>query len=75
MRTSLNLDNDALKLIREYSEARSLSLGEAASELVRRGAANPIPTRRVNGFVIFETPLGGPKITTERVRELESELE
>jgi hypothetical protein len=71
MRTTLNLDDDALKILREYSETRSL----AASELVRKAAASPTPTRVVNGFVVFDIPPGGPKISSERVKELESELE
>jgi len=75
MRTTLNLDDDALRILREYSEERSLALGKAASELMRKGGASPTPTRLVNGFVVFEIPPGGPKIGSERVRELESELE
>ena len=75
MRTTLNLDDDALKLLREYSQTRSLALGKAASELVRRGASAPVPTRVVDGFVVFDLPAGGPKIGSERVKELESELE
>ena len=75
MRTTLNLDDDALKLVREYSEMRSVALGKAASELVRREANAPVPTRMVNGFVVFNVPPGGPKISSERVKELESELE
>jgi hypothetical protein len=75
MRTTLNLEDDALAILREYSETRSLPLGRAASELMRRGAANPTPTRMVNGFVIFDIAPGGPKITSERIKELESELE
>ena len=75
MRTTLNLDDDAFQLLREYSETRSLALGKAASELVRRGANAPVRTRVVNGFVVFDIPPGGPKISSERVKELESELE
>jgi hypothetical protein len=75
MRTTLNLDDDALELLREYSQTRSLPLGKAASELVRRGAKAPVPTRMVNGFVVFDIPPGGPKISSERVKQLESELE
>jgi hypothetical protein len=75
MRTTLNLDDDAFKLLREYSEARSLALGKAASELVRRGANAPVRTRMENGFVVFDIPPGGAKISSERVKELESELE
>ena len=76
MRTTLNLDDDALKILREYSETRSLALGKAASELVRKGVNAAVPTRVVNGFVVFDIAPGGPKIGSERVKELlESELE
>ena len=75
MRTTLNLDDDALKIVREYSEARSLALGKAASELVRKGARTATPTRLINGVVVFDVPPDSPRITTERVKELESETE
>jgi hypothetical protein len=70
MCVTLNLDDDAAKLLRKYSRTHSLSLGKAASELVRRGANAPVRTRMVNGFVAFDIPRGGPKITTERVKQL-----
>ena len=75
MRTTLNLDDDAFQLLRKYSQTRSLALGKAASELVRRGATTPVPTRVVDGFVVFDVPPGGAKISSRRVKELESELE
>jgi hypothetical protein len=75
MRTTLNLDDDALEMVRQYSEARSVALGKAASELVRKGFVSPTPTRVVNGILVFDVPLDSPRITTERVKELESELE
>lgn len=75
MRTTLNLDDDALEMVRQYSEARSVAMGKAASELVRRGYSSPTPTRIVNGIVVFDVPPDSPRITTERVKELESELE
>jgi hypothetical protein len=75
MRTTLNLDDDALDMVRQYSEARSVALGKAASELVRKGFSSPTLTRIVNGIVVFDAPPDSPRITTERVKELESELE
>jgi hypothetical protein len=75
MRTTLNLDNDALELVRRYSQARSVALGKAASELVRKGFSRPTPTRIVNGIVVFDVPPDSPSITSERVKELESALE
>jgi hypothetical protein len=75
MRTTLNLDDDALEILRSYSETRSLPLGKAASELVRKGVKAVVPTRLVDGFVVFDLPPGGPKVTTEHVKRLlEDEL-
>lgn len=75
MRTTLNLDDDVLEIVRQYSESRSLALGKAASELVRKGFLSPTPTRMVNGVVVFDVQPDSPRITSERVKELESELE
>jgi hypothetical protein len=75
MRTTLNLDDDALELVRRYSQSRPVALGKAASELIRKGFSSPTPTRIVNGIVVFDVPPDSPSITSERVKELESELE
>ena len=75
MRTTLNLDDDVLQMVREYSEARSLALGKAASELVRKGFATPTPTHMLNGVVVFDLPPGSPAVTTEQIKAIESELE
>jgi hypothetical protein len=73
MRTTLNLDDDVLSVVKQYAETRSVGLGKAVSELVRRGIAAPVPTRTVNGLLIFDPPADTPKVSTKRVRELEAE--
>jgi hypothetical protein len=75
MRTTLSLDNDVLQVVRSYAESRSLALGKAISELVRKGLATPTPTRTVNGIQVFDVPPDSPRITARRVKELDSELE
>ena len=35
---------------------------------------SPLPTRIVNGLVVFEVPPDEPRVTNERVKELESEV-
>lgn len=70
MRITLNLDEEVIELLRRYSEARSLTLGKAASELLRKGSSSRTPTRIVNGLVVFDIPPGEPRITIERVKEL-----
>ncbi len=70
MRTTLNFDDDALKIVREYSKARSLALGKAASELVRKGGKAPLEMKMVNGFWTVVLPKGSKKVTTEQVKRL-----
>ena len=75
MRTTLSLDDDVFQVVRRYAESRSLALGKAVSELVRKGLASPTHTRTVNGIQVFDVPPDSPRITSSRVKELESELE
>jgi hypothetical protein len=75
MRTTLTLDDDVLEHVREFAEGRKISLGRAASELIRRGVDRPVRTRVVNGLHVFDPPPGGPTITAERIRELEAEMD
>ncbi len=75
MRTTINLDEDALLAARQVAQRERLSLGEAVSELVRRGAmAGPTaaPSRersRLRGrFALL--PARDEVITPQHVREL-----
>ena len=70
MRTTLNLDDDVLELLKDYAENRSVALGKAASELVRRGLEAPVQTRMVKGFHAVVLPVNSPKVTAEKVKQL-----
>ena len=70
MRTTLALEEDASEAIQAYAKCRQVSLGKAASELIRRGARYQLRTRKVNGIPVLEAPEDFPVITSERVREL-----
>jgi hypothetical protein len=73
MRTTLNIDDDALSVIKKYAEEREISLGQAASDLVHRGAENLPQFKTKNGWVIFETPAGAPPLRKETLDEWENE--
>jgi len=75
VRTTLNIDDEAFERLRDYAESRSISLGKAASELLEKGLAAPVPMRIVDGFVLFDPPPGTPGVKSKLVKELESELE
>jgi hypothetical protein len=70
MRTTLNLDDDVLELLKDYADRRSVALGKAASDLVRRGLTAPVQTRMVNGFHVVVLPANSPKVTSEKVKQL-----
>jgi hypothetical protein len=70
MRTTLNLDDDVVELLKGYAEDRSVALGKAASELMRRGWATPVETRMVNGFHAVVLPANSPKIRPEKIKQL-----
>ena len=70
MRTTLSLDDDAIDVIRAHARTNQLSMGRAASELIRRGVCYQLRTRKLNGLPVFEAPDDFPAISTERVREL-----
>jgi hypothetical protein len=75
MRTTLSLDDDVFQAVRSYAESRSVALGKAVSELVRRGLNAPMTTKVVNGIPVVVLPPDSPKVTTARIKELENELE
>ena len=74
MRTTLNLDDDVFAVVRDYADSRSIPIGRAVSQLVRKGLHTPTPTRRVKGFVVFDVPADN-SLSTERVKDFESEPE
>jgi len=75
MRTTLSLDDDVFPLIQRYAEGRSLGLGKAVSELVRKGLKAPVQTRVVNGFHVVTLPPDSPTVTSEDVKRLQDEFE
>jgi hypothetical protein len=75
MRTTLNLDDDALIAAQSLARRRKMSLGEAVSELVRKGAA----VGSQASLAAISTPLRGrfallPQrdevITADHIRDL-----
>ena len=71
MRTTLAIDDDVLALVREYASERSVPLGRAASDLIRRGLAAPRPVRREQGLVVAALPPDSPRVTSRRARALQ----
>jgi hypothetical protein len=75
MRTTISLDDDVLRKVKRYAKARSLTLGEAVSDLVQRALTVPRPTKEVNGVQVFDLPAESPRVTMEKVKALDAEQE
>ncbi len=76
MRITLTMDDDLLAAARSLARDRSESIGDAISELIRRGlaAAPQIHTAaRTSGFPVFAVPPRAHPITLEDVRQAEDD--
>jgi hypothetical protein len=71
----LNLDDDVFPLVKRYAEGRSVGLGKAVSELVRKGLRAPLQTHVVNGFHVVVLPPDSPRVTSEEIQRLLDESE
>jgi len=74
----MNIDDEALHLARELAEARGVSLGDAASFLIRRGLAVSLPHREKNGFALFNVEAGtrtfGPPDVERALQQEDNDL-
>lgn len=70
MRTTLTIEDDAFSKAQAYADARALKLGQAVSELIRRGTADKLPMKQKNGAWVFDLPSDTPKVTARQVRDL-----
>ena len=73
MRTTLNIEDQALLVIKKYAEEREVSLGRAASDLVHRGAESLPEFKLKNGWVVFDLPPRTPPLTNDLIEEWEKD--
>jgi len=72
MRTTLNIDAQVVVLVREFSEQRRISLGEAASFLIERGLSVAATHQEKNGFALFTIE---PQASTFGLKDVERAVE
>ncbi len=68
MRTTFTLDDDAAVMAQRYAKARSLRLGKAVSELIRRASTPPVAMRQRGQVWVFELPPDAPRVTAAQVK-------
>jgi hypothetical protein len=59
----LALDDDAIGAIQAYAKAHDVSMGKAASELIRRGTRFRLGVRKVNDIPVLDAPPDFPSIS------------
>ena len=63
-----------MALARRLARQKRVSLGEAVTELVRRGAQVPMPTSERHGLTLVRLPAGSARVTVAAVDALLDEL-
>jgi len=74
MRTTLTLSDDAIDLARRLARHKRMSLGEAVSELVRRGAQVPVATTERHGLAVVRLPKDSERVSAAAIEDLLEEL-
>lgn len=69
-RTTVQLEDDALKLAKAHASRYRLTLGEAVSESVRQAADRPLVTDARNGLQVARLSRRSPTVTTALVNIL-----
>jgi hypothetical protein len=70
VRTTLHLDDEAYRFALRHARRRRIGLGKAVSELVLRASQAQMPTKTVDGLLIFDPPEDLPQITAREVYQL-----
>jgi hypothetical protein len=73
-RTTLQLEDDAMRVARAHAERHRLSLGQAVSELVRKAAESPLVTEERSGLRVLRLNRRSPKVTAARVDQLRADV-
>ena len=63
-----------MKVAKAHAERHHLSLGQAVSELVRKGAERPLVTQERSGLRVLRLNRRSPKVTAALVDQLRDEL-
>jgi hypothetical protein len=71
MRTTLNIEDEALEAAGRYAEERDIPLGKAVSDLVYLGVQALPQFRTKNGWVVFDLPAGTTVLNQETLDAFE----
>jgi hypothetical protein len=75
MRTTIDIRDRVLERVKEYAAGRSVSRGQAVSDLLERSLNSDLPTIWENGLMVFDPGPGSETLTLERTLQLEDAME
>ena len=70
MRTTLNLDSEVLRVMKDLAEVRGVSLGRAVSDLLREALKPKMPVQSRERFPTLPVTSGARAGTLELIDEL-----
>jgi hypothetical protein len=73
-RTTLQLEDDAMKVAKAHAARHRITLGQAVSTLVRQGAERPIVTVERNGLRVLRLNRRSSRVTAAQVDMLRDEI-
>lgn len=73
MRTTVNIDDDLMRVVRSLAESNRLPLGEVLSDLLRKGLQARAAVGDRSGFPVFDVEEGARSITLEDVQRADDE--
>jgi hypothetical protein len=73
-RTTLQLEDDAMKVAKAHAERHRLTLGQAVSELVRKAAERPLITEERSGLRVLRLNRRSPRVSAARVDQLREDV-
>ena len=73
-RTTLHLEDDAMKVAKAHAQRHRLTLGRAVSDLVRKAGERPLVTEDRSGLRVLRLSRRSPRVTTALVDHLREDL-
>jgi uncharacterized protein YbbK (DUF523 family) len=73
-RTTLQLEDDAMKVARAHARRHRVTLGQAVSELVRKAAERPLVTEERSGLRVLRLNRRSPKVRAAQIDQLREDL-
>ena len=73
-RTTLQLEDDAMRVAKAHARRHRVTLGQAVSELVRKAAERPLVTEERSGLRVLRLNRRSPKVTTAQIDPLREDV-